>query len=247
LIAFRDIGQKYYTAYVKYYLVRDLSAVVPLRLRRLLTFCAQRNSQRNTNQKEREQKLVSRCIRRQLAWSAQTQCIEQHRGEQYLELPRTICTPTGAPHNGQKSYVTKFLEKQYSHVVVSMFPGGWVPDSAVLEGMFLINTSPLVTHCTMKDYAQFLVRRFAVPHFSKGVTEVHIVFDSQGQNLRTPKAFEQCCRDAEHSVSPDHEHKWRDHLNCCHCKRQLVLYLGNAFLTHASELLSGEQKLVVAK
>jgi len=123
---------------------------------------------RNTNQKEREQKLVSRCIRRQLAWSAQTQCIEQHRGEQYLELPRTICTPTGAPHNGQKSYVTKFLEKWYSHVVVSMFPGGWVPDSVVLEGKFLINTSPLVTHCTMKDYAQFLVRRFAVPHFSKG-------------------------------------------------------------------------------
>lgn len=70
-----------------------------------------------------------------------------------------------------------------------MFPGGWVPDSAVLEGMFLINTSPLVTRCTMKDYAQFLVRRFAVPHISKGVTEVHIAFDSQAQNLRTPKAL----------------------------------------------------------
>ena len=59
-----------------------------------------------------------------------------------------------------------------------MFPGGWVPDSVVLEGMFLINTSPLVKHCTMKDYAQFLVRRFAVPHFARGSKEVHIVFDS---------------------------------------------------------------------
>jgi len=109
----------------------------------------------------------------------------------------------------------------------------------------------------MKDYAQFLVRRFAVPHFCKSVTEVHIVFDSPGQNLRTAKAFEQCRRDAKHSVSPDHEHfqftdvagvprKWHDHLNCRHCKRQLVVYLGNAFLTHAPELQSGEQKLVVA-
>ena len=71
-----------------------------------------------------------------------------------------------------------------------MFPGGWVPDSVVLEGIFLINTSPLITHCTMKDYAKFLVRRFAVPHFAKGSKEVHIVFDSPEQNHRTPKSFE---------------------------------------------------------
>jgi len=91
-------------------------------------------------------------------------------------------------------------------------------------------SSSILAHCTMKDYAQFLVRRFAVPHFCKSVTEVHIVLDSPGQNLRTPKAFEQCRRDAKHSVSPDHEHfqftdvagvprKWHDHLNCRHCKR----------------------------
>ncbi len=151
LIAFRDIGKQYHEAYIQYYIVRDPSAQVPLRLRRLLTFCARKRSQRKINQKEREQKLVSRCIRQQLAWSAQTQCVEQHRGEQYLELPRAICTPSGVPHKGQKSYATKFLEKRYRNVVVSMFPGGWVPDSVVLEGTFLINTTPLVTHCTMKD------------------------------------------------------------------------------------------------
>ena len=53
---------------------------------------------------------------------AQMQCVEQHRGEQYLELPCAICTPSGAPHKGQKSFTTKFLEKRYSNVVVSMFP-----------------------------------------------------------------------------------------------------------------------------
>ena len=72
--------------------------------------------------------------------------------------------------------------------------------------MFLINTSPVVTHCTMKDYTKFLVRRFAVPHFARGSKEVHVVFDSPGQNPRTLKAFEHSRRDAEHSVSPDHDH-----------------------------------------
>ena len=47
------------------------------------------------------------------------------------------------------------------------------------------------------------------------------MFDSPGQNPRTPKDFEHSRRDAEHSVSPDHDHfhftdtaavpqKWRD-------------------------------------
>lgn len=57
-------------------------------------------------------------------------------GEQYLELPRAICTPKGEPYKGQKSYVTKFLEKRYSDVVVSMFSGSWIADRTVLEGMF---------------------------------------------------------------------------------------------------------------
>lgn len=57
---------------------------------------------------------------------------------------------------------------------------------------------------------------------------------------------------------PDHEHfqfsdeaavprKWRDYLNCRQCKQQLVLYLGKAFVTHVPDLLSGEQRLVVAR
>ena len=96
LVAFRNIGKEYHEAYIKYYILRDPSARVPLRLRCLLTFWAQKRSQRKINLKERVQKLISRCIRQQLAWSAQTQCVEQHMGEQYLELPHAICTPRKA-------------------------------------------------------------------------------------------------------------------------------------------------------
>ena len=46
-------------------------------------------------------------------------------------------------------------------------------------------------------------KEISIPHFLKGVKEVHIVFAC---NIRTPKAFEQTHRDAEHTVSSDHEH-----------------------------------------
>ena len=54
----------------------------------------------------------------------------------------------------------------------------------------MINTSPLSKHNTMKDYAQFLLRRFVTSHFSNGSKEVHIVFDNPGRLPDSPCA---CC------------------------------------------------------
>ncbi len=91
LLTFRDVGQEYHNAYVTYFILKYRSVGAPLQLRRLHTFSTSKKAQKKIKQKEREQKLVSRCIRRQLAWSAQTQTV-QHKGEQYLELPRALCT-----------------------------------------------------------------------------------------------------------------------------------------------------------
>ena len=98
-------------------------------------------------------------------------------------------------HKGQKSYATKFLEKRYRSVIVTVFPVGWIPESVVLEGMRLINTSPLVTYSTMKDYAKFLIRRFAIPYFEGWRGSSH-----PGLNHCTPKAFEQRHRDNDHAT-----------------------------------------------
>ena len=65
--------------------------------------------------KEREQFLVNRYMRRQLAWNAQTKSIEQHIGEQYLELPCSICTPNGAPHKGKKICYYNMLLSFWKH------------------------------------------------------------------------------------------------------------------------------------
>ena len=91
-------------------------------------------------------------MRRQLASNAQARVLRKHISEQYLELPRSNCTPTGAPHKGKKVMLLIFLETRYKNIIVSMVPRGWVANSAVMEGMFL---SPLIIHRSMMDYLCF--------------------------------------------------------------------------------------------
>ena len=74
LVSFREIGIQYFEVYVKYYILRDPSATVPQRKRRLQTFSAPKRRPTKVKLKEREQKLICRCLRKQLAWSGQTQC-----------------------------------------------------------------------------------------------------------------------------------------------------------------------------
>ena len=78
-----------------------------------------------------------------------------------------------------------------------------MPD-VVLEGMFTINTSPLTTHTTIKDYSQFLLYWFVLHHFTNGCKEVHVVYDNPGQQPNSPKSFERKRRD-DTASSTDHD------------------------------------------
>ena len=97
----------------------------------------------------------------------------------------------------------------------------------------------------MADYAGFLLRRFVIPQYSKGGTQVHVLFDNPGRLQNTPKYFEQKRRDSIAKVSVDHrcddisnysmvvQSKWRENfLNCRQCKRRLAKFVGNYFLTN---------------
>ena len=134
LLCFREIGKESIRMYVEYFIVGTCSTKVPLRLKRLQTFASRKKSDKKIKLREKEHKLVSKCMRRQLAWSAHTQCIQQHRGEQYLELPRALCTHDALPHKGQKSYATKFLEARYCDLILYAFPAQWLPEVVILEG-----------------------------------------------------------------------------------------------------------------
>lgn len=71
-----------------------------------------------------------------------------------------------------------------------------------MEGMFIINTTPLNHHKTMEEYSHLLIRWFVtVTSLSQGNgTEVHMLFDNPGQ--MEDKRFEQVRRYL--SLSTDH-------------------------------------------
>ena len=257
LLNFWEIGQRHCEAYVKYYILQQPSAQVPQRLNKLLTYTTSKWTAKKMKLIDRERRLKNRCMGRKLARNAKVGVVTHPSGEQYIELPRAICNPSGIPNKGQKSYATKWLENRYKDLVANHLPVGWIPESVILEGMFMINVSPLRSHHTMKEYTQFLLRRYALPHFVKGAKEVHIIFDNPGRQLLSPKSFERRRRDDTGTLASDHHHaqfcddsgipqKWRDHLQCRECKRNLVEHLGKSIMQHAPDILCGNQKVVLA-
>ena len=155
-------------------------------------------------QLDKEKKLIGKCLRKAFAWNAKFGSSSQQVGWEYIELPRATSDPNGNLHKGQKSYTTKWLENRYKNLVCNQLLGGWVPD--VLEGMFMINTSPLTTNSTMKDYLEFLLRWFVLNHLTNGCSEVHVVFYNPGRQPDSPKSFEPKRRDDTASLSTDYEH-----------------------------------------
>ena len=60
------------------------------------------------------------------------------------------------PHKGNKRAITAVLENSYKgRVVFNIFPQGWIPDIVILEGLFIIHTTPLPSHSNMLQYTTF--------------------------------------------------------------------------------------------
>jgi len=97
--------------------------------------------------------------------------------QQYIEYPWALCTIDGLPVKGQNSIATTFYKARYKneYVITHTFPNDWIPDSVMLEEMFLINTKPLHCHKIMKDYGTFMVRRFIISYLKNGSQEVHVI------------------------------------------------------------------------
>ena len=118
--------------------------------------------------------------------------------------------------------------------ILNNTPPGWTPQCTIIEGMFIINTSPLGAHRTYGEYAHFLFRRFVMTHMNRGS---HILFDNP-ERLELPKNFERERRDKSSAVSihtcdtikaiPT---KWREGvINCRQCKRSLTIFLSKYWL-----------------
>ena len=101
-----------------------------------------------------------------------------------------------------------------------------MPDLVVIDGMFVINTAPLMLH-TFADYASFLARWYGGTYFSKGVRCIAVVFDHPNRSGFSPKQAECDRRDGvmsgtecgykEHGTftpSSSLPSKWQEFLKC---------------------------------
>ena len=78
--------------------------------------------------------------------------------EQFSEFSRALCDYSGNPVKGSKHLVTKLFHKRYTTSFSNTLPEDWKPEKVILEGMFMINTSPLPTqHKTFYDSGVLVV------------------------------------------------------------------------------------------
>lgn len=106
-------------------------------------------------------------------------------GSNFIPRPCAISGPDGLPHKGNTDiYQTRYKK---CSVIVSDFPSGWIPESVILEGMFVIQTAPLPGVSTFRQYTDMVLKRFVQPHLRAGATQVHVLFDD---SIQYPKQIE---------------------------------------------------------
>ena len=190
-------------------------------------------------------------MQKQLALCRSGKLVDARFNPPYIALPRALVDEYGFPHKANKSGPTNFSKNRYSTHHIIEFPKNWTPDAVLLEGMFMIQTTPILG---IVDYCQLLANWFVLPHFKNGVKQVHVIFDCPNTNNKSPKEIERNKRDKEHKVTSHHTHanitqsgeipsNWRDDIiNCHECKKNLCHFLGMDMLqTVQTSLQEGQQ------
>ena len=261
LLSFRTIGESDYEAYVKYRILHQPSSAAPQRRKRLQTFSETKKTKARHKQIQKEEKLIQTCMKkRQLVMLNKGNILPETCRPPFIAFPRAIADENGLPHKANKSLPTTFLEARYRrlNVIIHELPSHWVPDSVLLEGMFMIQSSPCPGIITYKQYANMLFQQYIFSHIKMGVKEIHVIFDDPADNNQSPKQIEREKRDNMVNVSVDHHcinitasvkvpANWRGNLlNCRGCKRALCHFLCEELLEIASSSLGNEQNFFVA-
>ena len=123
-------------------------------------------------------------------------------------MPRALADEDGNPHKASKSSLTDKLERWYQSTEPCIFMKSlpWVPQVAIIDAMFIVNTWPLRRTKTIAEYAHLLFDQFALEHFKGGVKEVHLIFDKPGRQTFNPKQFEHAKRYTKGKLCKRHEH-----------------------------------------
>lgn len=262
LLNFRQIGQEAYEQYVSSKIIGLPSTPAPNRRKRLITFSITKVQKQRVKLVDLKRKINQRYLKRQLAWisenGAENLDLESLMGP-VSPLPRALIGEDMLPYKSNKSTVTHYLRKRYSQlpIVIEYPPSNMTQTTAtcILEGMFMIQTSPLPGMTCMREYAQLLLQQYIRPHLQAGMQEVHVVFDTPGLMKETPKELEQKRRDSVVLKGDKHSciqmsstttvpQNWRALLACRTCKWYLTQYLGEEFLVLVQHHLSSRQTFI---
>ena len=193
----------------------------------------------------KDNQTVISCLRKQIAFSKLTQKPVTDL-DQFSTLPRAISDANGIPEKGQKSAASQIFKSLYKEAFVSVLPDSKNENTCtavIIEGMFIINTSPLSTHKTFDDYAGFLFQRWVTrSQFQFKASEIHIIFDHPNRHGISPKDIERSRRDQNCKIiipgtctcisdkTDLPKTNWRNFLSDRVLKRNLVNFLSEKFL-----------------
>ncbi|XP_065194409.1 uncharacterized protein LOC135825714 [Sycon ciliatum] len=254
MLNFYTTGQAELEAYVTSRIMKVPTCLPPRRQQNLRTFAPATKRKRPTNQKEKDHKLVTNCLKQRLTW-IQTQRQEASDGlaDQLIPVPRSLTSDGLKPRTGSKSTAAKQYQDRYSDVIVPHLPSSFVTTNTavIIDAMFIINTSPLAVHQGFGDYAKFVLERWAAPWYKRSVGSVHFIFDNGTALPDSPKAILQDSRDAAAGGNDvDHDHieeittsttlprAWRKFLGCRRCKRALCSFISQYCLGNASGVMA---------
>ena len=261
MLSFCRIGLEAFQQYINTRILQTPScASAPVRRHKLLTMATTRNSRKRMTPKEQESKQVIKCLRWRLHWCNKNQISFDSSEEQYSVLPRALADEDGYPHKASKSHWTDKLQQcyQFTEPMVFMNHLPWVPQTVIIDAMFMINTKPLRRTMTIADYGKLVFHQYSLQHYKNGTTEVQLIFDNPHTQTFDPKQYEQARRYSNKAaIFKLHEHqpfdpdsripqRWQDFLQCGVCKRAIVETIGLFFLQKGHLFLIKEQRLIIA-
>lgn len=206
---------------------------------------------------------MTKCLRRRLAWCNKTHEPIDLSAEQYSVYPRALADEHSNPHKASKSPWTDKIRSRYQSmtppVILPYLPTGWVPQTVIIDAMFLVNTTPLRRTKNISDYSRLLFNRYALDHYKTGAQEIHFIFDMPNKQSFNPKLFEQEHRDVTHSISSKNQHNhqnftpttlippnWCQFIQCRQCKQSIIEAIGLAYLQIGGQFLKNEQRFIIA-
>ena len=168
MLNIRLIGQTATESFIKHTILGQSSITNSIiRRKRLLTMSTKKISKKGVSAKNRENNRVIKCLKRRLAWCNHTGQAFQSEHEQYSFFPRALVDENRIPHKSPKSHWTDKLQTRYRESTLCVFSNvidvQWVPQTIIIDAMFIINMKYRYKWRNRMNYLAVLVASMITP------------------------------------------------------------------------------------